>query len=75
LHFASVLEWKRKKQEKAQGKRARSQLKAMMATAALLSASKAVNTMGFVISKIFPKKLFVPTIDKALINQAFELYR
>ena len=75
LRLASVREWKRKKQEKVQGKRARYQLKAMMATASALSASKAANTMASVVSKIFPKKPFVPTIDRALISQALELYR
>jgi len=75
LRLASVREWKRKKQEKVQGKRARYQLKAMMATASALSASKAVNTMASVVSKLFPKKPFAATINKALIGQALELYQ
>lgn len=75
LRLASVREWKRKKQEKAQGKRARYTLKKIMATASVRSASQAVNTMASVVSKLFPKKNpFVTNIDKALINQALELH-
>ncbi len=76
LRLASLREWKRKKEEKAQGRRGRYRLKRVMATVSALSGSKAINPLASLTSKFYKPPFAAPILQKkALLTQALERHK
>jgi hypothetical protein len=76
LRLASTREWKRKKEEKAQGRRGRHRLKRIIATVSALSGSKAINPINSILSKFYkPPSTTDSSKKQAHIRQALELHK
>ncbi len=76
LRLASTREWKRKKEEKAQGRRGRHRLKRIIETVSALSGSKAINPLASITSKFYQQPSAPDVLQKkALIKQSLELHK